>query len=189
MAKLACGAERLRDLNPHIDIDEHACALSRDNAREIISRYDLVADGADNFATRYLVNDACVLENKPLVSASILAFEGQLAVYNYDGGPCYRCLFPIPPPPGMAPSCAEGGVLGILPGVMGTLQATEVMRLRSRASMYKKTRNVQSAGTTARSPGSSITTLSAALALPQIRLSLSYPRQRLPNCSTRKIPS
>jgi len=129
MAKLACGAERLRDLNPHIDIDEHACALSRDNAREIISRYDLVADGADNFATRYLVNDACVLENKPLVSASILAFEGQLAVYNYDGGPCYRCLFPIPPPPGMAPSCAEGGVLGILPGVMGTLQATEVIKL------------------------------------------------------------
>jgi adenylyltransferase/sulfurtransferase len=113
-AKLACGAARLRDLNPHITVDEHACALTRDNAREIISGYDLVADGADNFATRYLVNDACVLENKPLVSASILAFEGQLAVYNYDGGPCYRCLFPIPPPPGMAPSCAEGGVLGIL---------------------------------------------------------------------------
>ena len=129
MAKLACGAERLRDLNPHVDFDEHACALSRDNAREIISRYDLVADGADNFATRYLVNDACVLENKPLVSASILAFEGQLSVYNHGDGPCYRCLFPIPPPPGMAPSCAEGGVLGVLPGVMGTLQATEVIKL------------------------------------------------------------
>ena len=128
-AKLACGAERLRDLNPHISIQEHACTLTRDNAREIISRYDVVADGADNFATRYLVNDACVLEGKPLVSASILAFEGQLSVYNHDGGPCYRCLFPVPPPPGLVPSCAEGGVLGILPGVMGTLQATEVIKL------------------------------------------------------------
>jgi molybdopterin/thiamine biosynthesis adenylyltransferase/rhodanese-related sulfurtransferase len=128
-AKLACGAARLRDLNPHITIDEHACALSRDNAREIISAYDIVADGADNFATRYLVNDACVLEGKPLVSASILGFEGQLAVYNHGSGPCYRCLFPVPPPPGMVPSCAEGGVLGILPGVMGTLQATEVIKL------------------------------------------------------------
>jgi len=128
-AKLACGAARLRDLNPHITIDEHACALTRDNAREMISAYDIVADGADNFATRYLVNDACVLEGKPLVSASILGFEGQLAVYNHGSGPCYRCLFPVPPPPGMVPSCAEGGVLGILPGVMGTLQATEVIKL------------------------------------------------------------
>lgn len=128
-AKLACGAARLRDLNPHVVIDEHACALGRDNAREIISGYDLVADGADNFATRYLVNDACVLEGKPLVSASILGFEGQLSVYNHGDGPCYRCLFPVPPPPGMAPSCAEGGVLGVLPGVMGTLQATEVIKL------------------------------------------------------------
>jgi len=127
--KLACGAARLRDLNPHIRIDEHATALSRDNAREIVAGYDLVADGADNFATRYLVNDACVLEHKPLVSASIFAFEGQLAVYNHDGGPCYRCLFPVPPPPGVVPSCAEGGVLGILPGVMGTLQAAEVIKL------------------------------------------------------------
>ena len=128
-AKLACGAERLRDLNPHITIHEHACELTRDNAREIISRYDVVADGADNFATRYLVNDACVLEGKPLVSASILGFEGQLSVYNHRGGPCYRCLFPVPPPEGLVPSCAEGGVLGILPGVMGTLQATEVIKL------------------------------------------------------------
>jgi molybdopterin/thiamine biosynthesis adenylyltransferase/rhodanese-related sulfurtransferase len=128
-AKLACGAERLRDLNPHITVDEHPCALTRDNAREIISGYDLVADGADNFATRYLVNDACVLEGKPLVSASILAFEGQLSVYNHGDGPCYRCLFPVPPPAGIVPSCAEGGVLGILPGVMGTLQATEVIKL------------------------------------------------------------
>ena len=127
--KLACGAARLRDLNPHIAVEEHAGALTRDNAREIVAGYDVVADGADNFATRYLVNDACVLEGKPLVSASILAFEGQLAVYNHDGGPCYRCLFPVPPPPGVVPSCAEGGVLGILPGVMGTLQATEVIKL------------------------------------------------------------
>lgn len=127
--KLACGAERLRDLNPHIVIDEHACALNRENAREIVREYDVVADGADNFATRYLVNDACVLERRPLVSASILAFEGQLSVYNHDNGPCYRCLFPVPPPPGVVPSCAEGGVLGILPGVMGTLQATEVIKL------------------------------------------------------------
>jgi molybdopterin/thiamine biosynthesis adenylyltransferase/rhodanese-related sulfurtransferase len=128
-AKLGCGAVRLRDLNPHIRIDEYPTALSRDNARRIVAAYDIVADGADNFATRYLVNDACVLEGKPLVSASILAFEGQLAVYNHDGGPCYRCLFPVPPPAGVVPSCAEGGVLGILPGVMGTLQATEVIKL------------------------------------------------------------
>jgi adenylyltransferase/sulfurtransferase len=94
-----------------------------------VSGYQVVADGADNFATRYLVNDACVLEGKPLVSASILAFEGQLSVYNHDGGPCYRCLFPEPPPAGLVPSCAEGGVLGVLPGVMGTLQATEVVKL------------------------------------------------------------
>lgn len=127
--KLACGAERLRDLNPHITIDEHAFALTRDNAREIVSSYDIVADGADNFATRYLVNDACVLEGKPLVSASILAFEGQLSVFNHGGGPCYRCLYPAPPPAGLVPSCAEGGVLGVLPGVMGTLQATEVIKL------------------------------------------------------------
>ena len=127
--KLACGAARLRDLNPHITIDEHACDLTRENAREIVSGYDVVADGADNFATRYLVNDACVLEGKPLVSASILAFEGQLSVFNHDNGPCYRCLFPEPPPAGLVPSCAEGGVLGVLPGVMGTLQATEVIKL------------------------------------------------------------
>jgi len=127
--KLTCGAARLRDLNPHITIDEHACALTRDNAREIVSGYDIVADGADNFATRYLVNDTCVLEGKPLASASILAFEGQLSVYNHDGGPCYRCLFPVPPPAGLVPSCAEGGVLGVLPGVMGTLQATEVIKI------------------------------------------------------------
>lgn len=127
--KLATGAARLRDVNPHITINEYPGALSRDNARRIIREYDIVADGADNFATRYLVNDACVLENRPLVSASILGFEGQLSVFNHDGGPCYRCLYAQPPPPGAVPSCAEGGVLGILPGVMGTLQATEVIKL------------------------------------------------------------
>jgi adenylyltransferase/sulfurtransferase len=127
--KLACGAARLRDLNPHVTIDEHPCALTRENARELVAAYDVVADGADNFATRYLVNDACVLEGRPLVSASILGFEGQLAVYNHGGGPCFRCIFPEPPPAGLIPSCAEGGVLGVLPGVMGTLQATEVVKL------------------------------------------------------------
>lgn len=127
--KLASGAARLRDLNPNVTIEEHAGALTRDNARELVAAYDVVADGADNFATRYLVNDACVLEGRPLVSASILGFEGQLSVYNHAGGPCFRCLFPEPPPPGLIPSCAEGGVLGVLPGVMGTLQATEVVKL------------------------------------------------------------
>lgn len=127
--KLACGAARLRDLNPHITIDEHPHALLRDNARPIVAAYDIVADGADNFATRYLVNDTCVLEDKPLVSASILGFEGQLSVFHHAGGPCYRCLYPEPPPAGMVPSCAEGGVLGVLPGVLGTLQATEVIKL------------------------------------------------------------
>ncbi len=127
--KLARGAERLRDLNPHVTIEEHDCAITSDNARELVSAYDIVADGADNFATRYLVNDACVLEGRPLVSASISAFEGQLSVFNHGGGPCYRCVFPEPPPPGLVPSCAEGGVLGVLPGVMGALQATEVVKL------------------------------------------------------------
>ncbi len=127
--KLAAGAARLRDVNPHIQVDEHPAALSRDNARAIVRDYDIVADGADNFATRYLVNDACVLEGKPLVSASILGFEGQLSIFNHDGGPCYRCLYAQPPPPGEVPSCAEGGVLGVLPGVMGTLQATETIKL------------------------------------------------------------
>jgi adenylyltransferase/sulfurtransferase len=128
-AKLAAAAARLRDLNPHVQIDEHPIRLTRDNARELIARYDIVADGADNFATRFLVNDACVLEDKPLVSASILGFEGQLAVFHFQGGPCYRCLYPAAPPPGAVPSCAEGGVLGVLPGILGSLQATEVIKL------------------------------------------------------------
>lgn len=127
--KLTKGIERLRDLNPHIDIVAHEERLTRENARNLVRRYDIVADGADNFATRYLVNDACVLEGRPLVSASILGFEGQLSVFNHGDGPCYRCLFPEPPPPGSVPSCAEGGVLGALPGTLGALQATEVIKL------------------------------------------------------------
>lgn len=127
-AKIEAGVQRLKDLNPYIEIVKHP-ALDVSNAREIIKQYDVVADGADNFATRYLVNDACVLENRPLVSASILGFEGQLSVFHYQDGPCYRCLYPKPPPLGMAPSCSEAGVLGVLPGVMGTLQATEVIKI------------------------------------------------------------
>ena len=126
--KIEAGVQRLKDLNPYIEIETHP-ALDVNNARKIIRNYDVVADGADNFATRYLVNDACVLENRPLVSASILAFEGQLSVFHYQNGPCYRCLYPKPPPAGMAPSCNEAGVLGVLPGVMGTLQATEVIKI------------------------------------------------------------
>lgn len=127
--KLARGVERLRDLNPHIEVVGHDGRLTPENARSLIRDYDIVADGADNFATRYLVNDACVLEGRPLVSASILGFEGQLSVFNHGDGPCYRCLYPEPPPAGSVPSCAEGGVLGVLPGTMGALQATEVLKI------------------------------------------------------------
>lgn len=127
--KLASAKSRLTDLNPHIQLDLYEERLTSENALEIIGQYDIVADGADNFPTRYLVNDACVLSGKPLVSGSIQGFEGQLSVFNYQGGPCYRCLFPSPPPPGSVPSCAEGGVFGVLPGVIGSLQATEVLKL------------------------------------------------------------
>lgn len=127
--KLKHGILRLQQLNPHIQITGYPQRLTRDNAREIIRQYDIVADGADNFPTRYLVNDACVLEKKILVSASILGFEGQLSVFGYDDGPCYRCLYPEAPPPGSVPTCAENGVFGVLPGVMGSLQATEVIKL------------------------------------------------------------
>jgi len=128
-AKLDSARERLRDLNPCIAVETHETRLTAANARGLIARYDLVADGADNFPTRYLVNDACFLEGKTLVSGSVLGFEGQLSVFNHAGGPCYRCLFPEPPPPGSVPSCAEGGVLGVLPGVIGSLQATEALKL------------------------------------------------------------
>jgi len=127
--KLDSAADRMRDINPHITIVKHNVMLSSDNALEILKDYDIIADGTDNFPTRYLVNDACVLLGKPNVYASIFRFEGQCTVFAYEGGPCYRCLYPEPPPPGLVPSCAEGGVLGILPGLVGTMQATETVKL------------------------------------------------------------
>jgi sulfur-carrier protein adenylyltransferase/sulfurtransferase len=127
--KLEVAAQRLQDLNPLVNIDRHDVRLDRKNARQIIRDYDIVLDGTDNFATRYLVNDACVFEKKPNVYASVFRFEGQLAVFGAPGGPCYRCLFPRPPRPGDAPSCAEGGVLGVVPGIMGSMQAAEAIKL------------------------------------------------------------
>jgi adenylyltransferase/sulfurtransferase len=121
--------ERIRDLNPHVEVVSHETRLTSDNALEIVKRYDLVVDGTDNFATRFLVNDACVLLGKPNVYGSIFRFEGQSTVFCTKDGPCYRCLYPEPPPPGMVPSCAEGGVLGILPGLVGLIQATEAVKL------------------------------------------------------------
>ena len=133
-AKVNAAATRLRALNPHITIETHDTPFTSANARELIRAYDVVADGTDNFPTRYLVNDAAVLEGKPNVYASIYRFEGQCSVFNErlpDGsrGPNYRDLFPTPPPPGLVPSCAEGGVLGVLPGILGSLQALEVIKV------------------------------------------------------------
>ena len=127
--KLDAAAERLADLNPHVQIDRIPQQLSSQNALSIFRDYDVVADGTDNFPTRYLVNDACVLTGKPNVYGSIFRFEGQVSVFNHDGGPCYRCLYPEPPPPGLVPSCAEGGVFGVLPGIVGAMQANEVIKL------------------------------------------------------------
>jgi len=127
--KLDSASERMAAINPHIRIDRHEAALSSENALEILSDYDIVVDGTDNFPTRYLVNDACVLLGKPNVYGSIFRFEGQATVFAYRDGPCYRCLYPEPPPPGLVPSCAEGGVLGILPGLIGLIQATETVKL------------------------------------------------------------
>jgi molybdopterin/thiamine biosynthesis adenylyltransferase/rhodanese-related sulfurtransferase/molybdopterin converting factor small subunit len=127
--KLESAAESMRDINPNVKLDLHEVALSSENAFEILKDYDLVIDGTDNFPTRYLVNDACVLLGKPNVYGSIFRFEGQATVFAYPGGPCYRCSYPEPPPPGLVPSCAEGGVLGILPGVIGLIQATEAVKL------------------------------------------------------------
>jgi len=127
--KLEAARERLTDLNPHVEVETHDVRLTSDNALDIIDQYDIVADGTDNFPTRYLVNDACVMTGTPNVYASIFRFEGQVSVFATDDGPCYRCLYEEPPPPGLVPSCAEGGVLGILPGFIGTLQATEVIKL------------------------------------------------------------
>ena len=128
-SKLQRAQERLADLNPAITIEPFEEPLTSANALELFERYDVVADGTDNFPTRYLVNDACVLTGKPNVYGSIFRFEGQISVFNYQGGPCYRCLYSEPPPPGLVPSCAEGGVLGVLPGVVGALQATEAIKV------------------------------------------------------------
>ena len=122
-------AARLRQVNPHIEVVPHDLRLDSSNALQVLADYDVVVDGTDNFPTRYLVNDACVLLGKPDVYGSIFRFEGQVSVFESSQGPCYRCLFPEPPPPGLVPSCAEGGVLGVLPGIIGTLQANEVIKL------------------------------------------------------------
>jgi molybdopterin/thiamine biosynthesis adenylyltransferase/rhodanese-related sulfurtransferase len=127
--KLDSAAEKLQAMNPFIRIKKFDTRLSSENALEIFKDFDIIADGTDNFPTRYLVNDACVLTGKPNVYASIFRFEGQASVFATEDGPCYRCLYPEPPPPGLVPSCAEGGVLGILPGLLGVIQATEVIKL------------------------------------------------------------
>lgn len=128
--KLDSARDRLRDLNPYIEIETHETLLRSDNALDICRNYDIIIDGTDNFQTRYLVNDVCVLLGKPNVYGSIFRFEGQASVFHPgDGGPCYRCLYPEPPPPGLVPSCAEGGVLGLLPGIVGVIQATEAVKL------------------------------------------------------------
>jgi len=127
--KLDSAADRMQDINPNVRIDKFDTGLTSGNALEILKDYDIVVDGTDNFPTRYLVNDACVLLKKPNVYGSIFRFEGQATVFAYEDGPCYRCLYPEPPPPGLVPSCAEGGVLGILPGVIGVIQATEAVKI------------------------------------------------------------
>lgn len=127
--KLDSAEEKLKALNPGLNVVKHETMLSSANALDILKDYDIVADGTDNFPTRYLVNDACVLLGKPNVYGSIFRFEGQASVFATEEGPCYRCLYPEPPPPGLVPSCAEGGVLGILPGLVGVMQATEAIKL------------------------------------------------------------
>ena len=127
--KIDSAAASIAEINPNVRVVKHEVALSSENALEILKDYDIVADGTDNFPTRYLVNDACVLLHKPNVYGSIFRFEGQASVFATEDAPCYRCLYPEPPPPGLVPSCAEGGVLGILPGVVGLIQATEVVKL------------------------------------------------------------
>jgi adenylyltransferase/sulfurtransferase len=128
--KLESASARLAALNPHVRVETHSAALTRDNALELLAGYDVVVDGTDNFETRYLTNDACFFLKKPNVYGSIFRFEGQASVFWPErGGPCYRCLYPEPPPPGLVPSCAEGGVLGILPGVVGGIQATEALKI------------------------------------------------------------
>ncbi|CAN5615711.1 molybdopterin-synthase adenylyltransferase MoeB [soil metagenome] len=127
--KVDSARDKLEDINPNVNVVVHEEALSSENALDILKDYDVIVDGTDNFPTRYLVNDACVILGKPNVYGSIFRFEGQASVFWAEKGPCYRCLYPEPPPPGLVPSCAEGGVLGILPGAIGTIQATETVKL------------------------------------------------------------
>jgi adenylyltransferase/sulfurtransferase len=127
--KIEAAADRLRGLNPDIQIDTFDTHLSSDNALDILKDYDIIVDGTDNFPTRYLVNDASVLLKKPNVYGSIFRFEGQITIFGDPNGPCYRCLYPEPPPPGLVPSCAEGGVLGVLPGIVGSIQTAETLKL------------------------------------------------------------
>ena len=127
--KLEAASDRLRGLNPEIGLDLHRAPFSATNARALVSAYDVVIDGTDNFPARYLVNDACVLTSTPNVFGSVSRFEGQASVFAMRGGPCYRCLHPEPPPDGLIPSCAEGGVLGVLPGIIGLIQATEAIKI------------------------------------------------------------
>ncbi|MBF8301427.1 MAG: Dinucleotide-utilizing enzymes involved in molybdopterin and thiamine biosynthesis family 2, partial [Acidobacteria bacterium] len=128
-SKLDSAKDRLHALNPHVHVETYDTALSSENALELFAPYDVILDGTDNFPTRYLVNDACVISGKPNAYGSIFRFEGQASVFATKGGPCYRCLYPEPPPPGLVPSCAEGGVLGVLPGIIGVIQATETIKL------------------------------------------------------------
>src|SRR5664279_991401 len=129
ISKIESAARRIRDLNPGVQIDKYEVPITSENALQIMEPYDIIIDGTDNFPTRYLVNDACVKLGKPNVYGSILRFEGQLSVFYAKEGPCYRCMFPEPPPPGLVPNCAEAGVLGVLPGTIGTMQATEAIKL------------------------------------------------------------
>lgn len=128
--KLEAASERIREANPHVEVVAHDCRFTSENAPEIIAPYDVIIDGSDNFPTRYLSNDVCVFARKPNIYGSVFRFEGQASIFApHLGGPCYRCLFPEPPPPGAAPSCAEAGVLGVLPGIIGLVQATEALKL------------------------------------------------------------
>ena len=128
-SKLESASERIHSINPHVAVELHEVRLDSSNALEIFKNYDVIVDGTDNFPTRYLVNDACVLLHKPNVYGSIFRFEGQASVFYADKGPCYRCLYSEPPPPGLVPSCAEGGVFGVLPGIIGTVQALETIKV------------------------------------------------------------
>src|SRR2546421_497291 len=127
--KLQSAKDRLNDINPNVQIDTYEVALTSENALKLFGDYDVIVDGTDNFPTRYLVNDACVLTGKPNVYGSIFRFEGQASVFWAERGPCYRCLYPEPPPPGLVPSCAEDGVLGVLPGIIGAIQANETIKI------------------------------------------------------------